>query len=165
MDFLSAFLLGLIGTFSGPNQTLVHSVQPTKMVKQGQVTLKTGPNRNGTTVVKIDYDLKTTWYAPVGDQKGTETQPLPTKFLSESGYQEIERSGTIYYEDVTITHLGRFNFDGYRNGHKIEIDKSGEWKVIALYHNQIPATGWGRLSMTLYKVPVLGSYTINSVKR
>lgn len=162
MSFMELFLAGLIGTYSGPNQTLVHQVVPTKMIKSGQVTLKTGPDRGGETKVDIKYELKTTWYAPVGDQKGTETQSFPTKFLSEEGYRELEQNGSMRYDSVIITHLGRTNAGAYRNMHKIQIDRPGKWRAVALYHPDIPAAGWGYLTLTLQDVPVLGSYTINS---
>jgi len=165
MDMLQILFMSLVGTFSGPNQTLVHRVEPTKMVKSGHVTLKTGPDRGGKTMVNINYELKTTWYAPVGDQKGTESQSMPTKYLSDVGYREVEAAGSVRFEDVIITHLGRVNFDGHRNGHKVQIDKSGEWRAVAYFHPEIPATGWGRLTLTMYKVPVLGSYTINSQRQ
>ena len=140
MTIFEILFWGFSSTFSGPNQTLTHVVTPTKMIKNGTVVLKTGPDQSGQTKINIRYDLKTTWYAPVGDQKGSESQNLPTKFLTEAGYLELEKSGAMLYDGVEIYHIGRFNLGGYRNMHKIQLVKAGDWEATAFYHPEIPAS-------------------------
>jgi hypothetical protein len=115
----------------------------------------------------IGYELYGKLILPVPNSflKGTHRQELPKMFRDETGFIELERMKKIVVKEADIIHMGKFSYNGYTNCHKVQIRAHNQKSVMeVIYHRSAPKTGWLKLNMTIYKIPVLESYSLTGTR-
>lgn len=129
--------------------TLTHEVEPSRIFKSGIVKINTLPTEKTDVEIVIDYNLKPKWYVPIGDQVGTFKTLFPSELLTEKGYQELKDKGFIYHYESKISYLGKATVKGFKNCHKILIERYDKtWRATVYYHPSVHSLGW--VKMILY---------------
>ncbi|MCT4640692.1 MAG: hypothetical protein N4A33_00240 [Bacteriovoracaceae bacterium] len=116
----------------------------------------------------IKYALYKKGFVPVPAKylQGDYRQELPKMFEKETGFLELEHLQSIKLKDADLVHMGRVNYKNYKNAHYIQIRPHNKKSLMKLiYHPSARNTGWVNLKMTIYKIPVLGSYSLEGIQK
>ncbi|MGE3610418.1 MAG: hypothetical protein AB7I27_12585 [Bacteriovoracaceae bacterium] len=113
-------------------------------------------------IVKMNYEIYKRALVPVSadDLKGETIIELPSQFIDERGYAELERLKTIKLEDAEIKFIQRTSFREFNDAYQFQvIPRNGKSKIEVIYHPLLPATGWGRVKIIFIShIPMLNGY-------
>lgn len=145
------------------------SVLKGKFHRGGKLQVNIDDNQSTATSMfaNIEYELYTKRLVPVPNKylKGTYKQELPKMFENEAGFIELENLGEIKLEDASLVHMGRVDYKEYSNCHHIEIRPFNNKSLMRVYyHRSAPKTGWVRLYMIIFDIPVLGDYSLTGIR-
>lgn len=117
--------------------------------------------------MKINYQVNPKRFIPGFFKKylsGNHTEKLPKEFMNERAYLDLERDGKLEIKDAFVYHKGRVNYGRYTNAHKVFIvAKNGKSEITAIYHPIITDAGWAAISLTIKKIPVMGTYNLKAI--
>lgn len=116
--------------------------------------------------VKINYKINPKRFIPGFLKKfleGDHVEKLPSEFLFEDAYLELEDNGKKEIESAFVYHQGRVDYGRYTNAHKVLIKaKNGKSEIIAYYHPEVEDAGWAYIDLTIKKIPVLKTYNLKA---
>lgn len=116
--------------------------------------------------MKIQYKVNPKRIIPGFFKKylsGDHVEKLPKEFLNETAYLDLEKTKELEIKDAFVYHQGRVDYGRYTNCHKVLIKaKNGKSEIIAYYHPLIGDAGWAYISLTIKKIPVMGTYNLQA---
>ena len=116
--------------------------------------------------MKIKYKVNPKRFIPGFFKKylsGDHVEKLPKEFMAEQAYLDLERTGYLEIKDAYVYHKGRVTYGRYTNAHKVFIKaKNGKSEITAYYHPIIGDAGWAYISLTIKKIPVMGTYNLKA---
>jgi hypothetical protein len=122
-----------------------------------------------TMVVFFEYKILKRQLAPIPSEflKGDLTQELPLKYEDERGYLELEIKKSELVSNAILKHLGRVQFDGSQDAHKVSIEPNNGKSVIQLiYHRSLPGLGWNSIKLMLRtSLPGLKEYQVEAKRK
>ena len=123
----------------------------------------------GTTTISIEYEIIRKNLVPIPNSylRGTYEQSLPSEFLEEAGYLELETLGALEVDGATLVHQGRIPLRNLSDAHSIQIiPDNGKSEIFLLYHPSLPGLGWDQIKLVLHtNLPILGDYLIEGLLR
>lgn len=161
----SAFLLLSTQVFS---EEIVHDVTRGKHHKGGEVRIETIDNGTESFTARLSYKIKKKFYIPISNRKlqGQLEQKLPNNFSSLSGYEDLQEKGNLDLEAAVIKFIKRVDVGEYYDSFQFEIlPKNNKWKATIWYHPDVKSLGWHQSQITIFAIPVLGTYKVNSFIR
>ena len=121
---------------------------------------------DGEANIKINYKINPKRFIPFFLKqylKGDHVEKLPSEFLYEDAYLELENNGEKEIESAFVYHQGRVDYGRYTDAHKVLIKaKNGKSEIIAYYHPEIEDAGWAYIDLTIKKIPVLKTYNLKA---
>lgn len=115
---------------------------------------------------KIKYSVDPKRFIPAFFKKylaGDHLEKLPAEFMYEQAYLDLERTGYLEVEDAHVYHKGRVTYKRYTDAHKVFIEaKNGKSQMSVIYHPIIKDAGWAYISLTIKKIPVMGTYNLKA---
>ncbi len=140
-------------------------ILPGKLHKGGFLSAisKIQPNSDQI-LIDMVYEIKKKDLVPVPSHflKGTYGQKLPSIFLDERGYLELEKVKSMRLEEAKVVYLGRVSLGTLNDAHRIHIIPDNKKSEMFLtYHPTAPGLGWDQLKLVLHtNLPILGDYVI-----
>ena len=163
MKLLLLFCIASLSLFASESSHF--DILPGKFHKGGFLSA-TSIDQTNTDQILINmlYEIKKKDLVPVPSHflKGTYQQKLPSIFLDERGYLELEKVKSIKIEEAKIVYLGRVNLGTLNDAHRIHIIPDNKKSEMFLtYHPTAPGLGWDQLKLILHtNLPILGDYVI-----
>jgi hypothetical protein len=146
-----------------------YNISPGSLHKGGsaKVSSKLNPNDQNKLDIKIDFEIIKKPFAPVPSEwlKGSLVETYPEKFRHEDFYIELEQRGSMSYEKMQFTHLGRADIGSYENCHKIRIVVKGgdvDVHIETYYHPAIGHAGWVEFDLIITRIPIIKQYKMHA---
>lgn len=130
--------------------TVKHKVLEGKYHTGGTISVSDVALNNGSDEIKlmVNYHIITRFFLP--NKTGSLEVNVPSRYLSEDGYKELETAKSLNFRDARFTFLNRVNVGGFYDAYRVRIDpKSNKWTAIIIYHPDIPGVGWLSSEMTI----------------
>ena len=167
---MKKILFSLILLFSSLtfSEEIIHDVKRGKHHKSGEVRIETIENGSDSFTAKLKYKIKKKFYIPISNRKlqGELEQKLPNNFSSLEGYLSLEETGSLELEKATIKFIKRVDIGEYYGSFQFQIiPRNNKWKATIWYHPDVKSLGWHRSEITIFAIPVLGKYVVNSYLR
>lgn len=110
----------------------------------------------------MSYEIKKRALVPIPKKvlTGETVIQLPSEFKDVSGYEELEKKGSMEVTEARLEFIKKFVWNGKDNAYDIMIlPHNGKSKIEVIYHPSLPAAGWGKVVITFISpYPVLNGY-------
>jgi hypothetical protein len=148
--------------------TINHDMERGRLHKSGELKISKLNLNPREFIVSLRYKIKPKLFVPFPKKhrEGGIDQVLPIEFSTPEGYQLLEKEGKLTNEKATLVFEGRESFKQWRNTYKVKVlPASGKWWAYVWYHEDVGATGWLKIELTIKKIKFVGSYTVESKLR
>jgi hypothetical protein len=146
-------------------ESISHSISKGKHHKGGDIVIETIDSNDESFVARLKYSLRKKFYIPISNEKlkGELDQELPKIFSTKEGYLKLEEIGVLKLEKADIKFIQRVDVNEFYDSFQFEIlPHNKKWKAVIWYHPDVKSLGWHQSRITVYSIPVLGEYEINS---
>ena len=141
-----------------------HKVVKDKVVKKGHIIVKSQVSADGK-FYQVSTNYKMKLRAPYFLKlEGDKNMTLPASYFTLEGILELEESGVYSDDRIKITHLGREDFRGFYDCHKLKLEpvKKKKWDAIVYYHPDVPSVGWAKVIINFKDIPIIQQHKVQS---
>ena len=168
MKTLIFALLFTVGAMASEKTTF--DILPGKLHKGGFLTAE--PElmpHSDSMMIQMKYEILKKGIVPVPSEflKGTYEQKLPSKFLDERGYLELEKNKSMKIDEATVKYLGRTDYRGQNDAYYVQIiPDNRKSEIFLVYHPTAPGLGWDKVRLVLHTgLPMLDDYVLEGRSR